>query len=281
MGRVAFKESTALPPKKVVIAPSRWYNRSILEREGGYIVFETNVGMGAAFLAGLASFLAPCVLPLVPAYLGYLSGYAVTKPEGGRSVRERLLIVSHALFFVMGFTVIFVLLGTAAGSLGAFLRGRALRFIGGLLIIFFGLALVGALRVPFLYQEAKLEWRGRKEWGFLSSFIVGMVFAAGWTPCVGPALTAILTLSANQSTAGRGALLLTVYSAGVGVPFILSAFLIDQLGDLLRRVGKYLPVVQKATGVLLILVGVVVLTDSFTLIGGWLERYGLGWDLGL
>ncbi len=244
-------------------------------------MFAVDVNVGLAFLAGLASFLAPCVLPLVPAYLGYMSGYAVTKPESPRSGRERLYIVSHAAFFVLGFSIIFILLGSVAGSLGVFLRGPVLRYVGGVVVIFFGLALAGLLNVPFLYREAKLEWRGRREWGFASSFLIGMVFAAGWTPCVGPALTSILLLTAQESTAAQGALLLAAYSAGIGFPFILAALLIDQLTGLLNRLGRYLPIIQKATGVLLVLVGIIVLTDSFNAIGLWLEQRGIGWDLGL
>ncbi len=242
---------------------------------------EINVSVGLAFLAGLASILAPCVLPLIPAYLSYMSGYAVTRPEGGRSGRERFYIVSHALFFVFGFSLIFVLLGTVAGSLGAFLRGPVLRYIGGVLIIFFGLALSGVLYVPFLEREAKLEWRGRREWGFASSLLIGMVFAAGWTPCIGPALASILLLSAQESTALQGALLLGVYSVGVGIPFILAALLIDELTSLLNRIGRYLPLIQKIAGILLVLAGILVLTDGFNALGVWLEQRGLGWDLGL
>ena len=239
-----------------------------------------DVTVGVAFLAGLASFLAPCVLPLVPAYLGYLSGYALTKPEE-RTLLNRLFVVAHAVAFVAGFTLVFVVLGTAAGALGQFLRGDLLRYIGGFVIILFGLALLGLLNLPFLQQEALVQWKGRPEWGLISSLLVGMVFAAGWTPCVGPALTAILVLSADQATAGRGTLLLLAYAVGIGLPFILAAFLIDHLTGLIRRMQRYLPLIQKIAGVLLILVGILVITDGFDLIGGWLEAWGIGWDLKL
>ncbi len=239
-----------------------------------------NINVGLAFLAGLASFLAPCVLPLVPVYLGYLSGYAVTQP-GERTRRERLYIVLHAIFFVLGFTLVFTLLGVAAGALGALLRGAWLRVLGGLLVIFFGLTILEILHVPALYRSAQLDWRAKREWGFASSLLIGMVFAAGWTPCVGPALTSILTLSATQHTAAQGAGLLTVYSLGVGLPFILAAVLVDQVSALLTKLQRYLPIIHKATGVLLVLMGVIILTDSFTAIGFWLEQRGIGWNLGL
>lgn len=239
-----------------------------------------DVSIGVAFIAGLASFLAPCVLPLVPAYLGYLSGYAVTK-SGSRTWSERFFVVAHAVAFVIGFSIVFILLGTAAGSLGRLLRGDWFRYAGGLIIIFFGLALMEVLHVPFLQQEARLQWQGKREWGFLSSLLVGMVFAAGWTPCVGPALSAILILSADQSTTAHGALLLTAYSIGVGLPFILAGFLIDQFGTLLQRMTRYLPLIQKISGAILVLVGIILITDSFTMIGLWLEQRGIGWDLGI
>lgn len=243
-------------------------------------MFNVDMSLGIAFVAGLASFLAPCVLPLVPAYLGYLSGYAVTKSDS-RTLSERFFVVAHAVAFVIGFSIVFILLGTAAGSVGYLLRGEWFRYLGGLIIIFFGLALMELIHVPFLQQEAKLQWQGKREWGFLSSLLVGMVFAAGWTPCVGPALSAILIISADQSTVGRGALLLTVYSAGVGLPFILAGLLIDQLGSILHRAARYLAIIQKITGVILILVGIILITDSFSAIGLWLEQRGIGWDLGI
>lgn len=243
-------------------------------------MLNVDVSLGVAFIAGLASFLAPCVLPLVPAYLGYLSGYAVTK-SGERTLGERFFVVVHALAFVAGFSIVFILLGTAAGTVGRLLRGEWFRYLGGLLIIFFGLALVEVLHVPFLQQEAKLQWRGKREWGFLSSLLIGMVFAAGWTPCVGPALSAILILGADQSTAGQGALLLAVYSAGVGLPFILAGLLVDQFGTILQRLTRYLPIIQKISGVILVLVGIILITDSFSAIGLWLEQRGIGWDLGI
>jgi len=239
-----------------------------------------NISIGVAFIAGLASFLAPCVLPLVPAYLGYLSGYAVTKSDAP-TLSERFFVAAHAVAFVIGFSLVFILLGTAAGSLGRWLRGDWFRYLGGLLIIFFGLALMELLHVPFLQNEARLQWRGRQEWGFVSSILIGMVFAAGWTPCVGPALSAILVLSADQATVGHGVVLLIAYSAGIGLPFILAGFLIDRLGGLLQRVARYLPTIQKIAGVILVLVGIIVITDGFSAISLWLEQRGIGWNLGL
>jgi len=244
-----------------------------------------DVSIGVAFIAGLASFLAPCVLPLVPAYLGYLSGWAVpgrTATESNTpTLSERFFVAAHAVAFVIGFSLVFILLGTAAGSLGKLLRGDWFRYLGGLLIIFFGLALMELLHVPFLQNEARLQWRGKREWGFLSSVLIGMVFAAGWTPCVGPALSVILILSTDQATVGRGIALLVAYSAGIGLPFILAGFLIDRLGNLLQRISRYLPTIQKIAGAILVLVGIILITDSFSAIGLWLEQRGIGWNLGI
>ena len=239
-----------------------------------------NISISVAFIAGLASFLAPCVLPLVPAYLGYLSGYAVTKSDAP-TLSKRFFIAAHAVAFVIGFSLVFILLGTAAGSLGRWLRGDWFRYLGGLLIIFFGLALMELLHVPFLQNEARLQWRGKEEWGFVSSVLIGMVFAAGWTPCVGPALSAILVLSADHATVGHGVVLLMAYSAGIGLPFILAGFLIDRLDGLLKRVARYLPTIQKIAGAILVLVGIIVITDGFSAISLWLEQRGIGWNLGL
>jgi cytochrome c-type biogenesis protein len=239
-----------------------------------------NISISVAFIAGLASFLAPCVLPLVPAYLGYLSGYAVTKSDAP-TLSKRFFIAAHAVAFVIGFSLVFILLGTAAGSLGRWLRGDWFRYLGGLLIIFFGLALMELLHVPFLQNEARLQWRGKEEWGFISSILIGMVFAAGWTPCVGPALSAILVLSADHATVGHGVVLLMAYSAGIGLPFILAGFLIDRLDGLLKRVARYLPTIQKIAGAVLVLVGIIVITDGFSAISLWLEQRGIGWNLGL
>ncbi len=240
-----------------------------------------SISAGAAFLAGLASVLAPCVLPLVPAYLSYMGGFALTRPDTALTRADRLNLILHAASFVLGFSLVFIALGAVAGALSVFLRGPVLRYLGGVLIIFFGLALAGALKVPFLYNEARLTWRAKREWGYVSSWLIGMVFAAGWTPCIGPALAAILALSANQHTAGRSVLLLAFYALGVGLPFVLAAALIEQFSGWLKRIGRYLPLIQKINGIMLILIGLLVLGDGFAAIGFWLEQHGIGWDLGL
>jgi len=238
------------------------------------------VNIGLVFLAGMASFLAPCVLPLVPAYLSYLSGYTVGSSETV-DAKTRSHVVMHALSFVLGFTLVFVLLGTAAGALGRLVRGDWLRYLGSALMILFGLTLAGALHIPLFERQSQLSIKKRADWGYTSSLLTGLAFGAGWTPCVGPVLSSILVLSADQATLLRGLLLLLAYSAGMGIPFILAALLVDRAGKLIRKLAPYQPLIQKATGVLIIIVGIILMTNSFASIGLWLEERGIGWDLGI
>lgn len=240
---------------------------------------QREIGLGLAFIAGLASFLAPCVLPLVPAYLSYLTGFTVSGT--GSDPKERMTIVSHAVFFVLGFSIIFIILGMAANTIGRFIRGDVLRYIGGIIIIIFGLNLMEVLHLSFLEQDAKLKWQVRNRWGFISSLLVGMVFAAGWTPCVGPVLSTILVLSAKEDSIMRGVLLLTAYSAGVGLPFIAAGFLLERFRGFVKKLNPYLGTIQKVAGIIIVVVGIIVITDSFTIIGAWLEQRGIGWDLGI
>jgi len=235
--------------------------------------------LALALLAGLASFLSPCVLPMVPAYIGYLGGRAVTAPEESRP--NRLTTFLHALAFVLGFSAVFVSLGAAAGGLGRLLRADWVRWLGGLVMVFFGLALMGAVKLPVLYTERRLHLRAGLNWGYLSSALVGVSFAAGWTPCVGPVLGAILALGASQETAGQAALLLTAYSLGLGVPFLLVGLAVDRMGAGLRRLHRYLQPIQVATGAIILIFGVLLFMDWLRVLGAWMTSLGLGWDLGL
>ncbi len=239
----------------------------------------TEVNIGLAFLAGLASFLAPCVLPMVLAYLGYLSGHAL--PPATDAGPRRRYILAHAGAFVLGFTLIFVALGSAAGALGRLVPGAWLRYAGGLLLIVFGLSLAGLVRVPFLEGEARLHLTGKPDWRPASSLLAGLAFGAGWTPCIGPVLSTILVLGIDEATVGRGMLLLTAYALGLGLPFILAGLAVERIGGLLARIARYQPLIQRVVGAVVLLVGVMLLTDGFAPIGLWLEERGWGWDLGL
>ncbi|MHB9032269.1 MAG: cytochrome c biogenesis CcdA family protein [Anaerolineae bacterium] len=222
----------------------------------------------AAFAAGLLSFFSPCVLPLVPVYLGYMAGTAAATSHGSGNLRLFL----HAVFYVIGFSLVFVLLGAAAALIGS-LSGRLLPVlirVGGILLIILGLHLCGLIKIPFLYMDKHLEVdRGAK--GYWASFIVGIVFAAGWTPCIGPVLASILLLAANSQTVGHGALLLAVYSLGLGIPFLVAGGLFNLILPLVRKMGRAARVFNYIGGALLIVMGFLLVTGLFTPISYWLS----------
>jgi cytochrome c-type biogenesis protein len=227
------------------------------------------LGIAVAFAAGLLSFLSPCVLPLVPSYIGFLTGMTLPEMAG-----RRRIAVLHALLFVLGFSLVFVLLGASATALGRALNYYQvwLQRAGGVLIIAFGLFCLGGFRAPWLDRERRIHLE-RKPVGFLGSALVGMAFGAGWTPCIGPVLGAILGLAATADDLSRGMLLLGVYAAGLAVPFLLAAVAVESFLDWFQRFRRFLPWVMRASGVLLVVVGVLMLTGEFTRLAGWLQ----GW----
>jgi len=233
-----------------------------------------NLSVGLAFVAGLLSFLSPCLLPLVPVYIGYLSGTTLAD-QGAPQLR----VVAHAGAFVAGFGFVFVVLGSLAGLAGylatapngplgvvgwlAVALSQAapwLARLGGVVLVVLGLHLMGALRIPWLYREIRFETGAVRGRGLWASALVGMAFAAGWTPCVGPYLMAILMLASNSGTVGRGALLLAVYSLGLGVPFLLAGAALGAVSAQLRKLNRYLNVVSIVGGALLILMGALLIT---------------------
>ena len=226
------------------------------------------LGFLVAFVAGLLSFLSPCVLPLVPSYLGFLTG--MTLPEV--SARRHQALV-HALLFVAGFSLIFILLGASATALGRALHYYQvwLQRVGGALIILFGLLCLGVFSSRLLSQERRVQL-DRKPVGYLGSALVGMAFAAGWTPCIGPVLGGILGLAATSSDVSRGMALLAAYSAGLALPFLLAAVAIESFFGWFQRFRRFLPWVMRVSGVLLVLVGMLLLTGEFTRLAGWLQR---------
>jgi cytochrome c-type biogenesis protein len=225
------------------------------------------LGVAVAFAAGLLSFLSPCVLPLVPSYVGFLTGMTLPELEGRRRVA-----LLHALLFVAGFSFIFILLGASATALGRALNLYQvwLQRVGGLLIVLFGLVCLGVIKADWLTRERRVHLE-QKPVGFLGSALVGMAFGAGWTPCIGPVLGAILGLAATSAELTRGILLLAVYSAGLAVPFLVAAVAVERFLDWFQRFRKYLPWVMKLSGALLVLVGVLLLTGEFTRLAGWLQ----------
>jgi cytochrome c-type biogenesis protein len=240
-------------------------------------VSSENVTLGLAFLAGLASFLSPCVLALVPAYVGYLGGRSVG--PGGTAVQSRWATFAHGLAFVLGFSVVFVALGAAASALGALLYdGRQwLARIGGVVVIVFGLHMLGVIHIPFLDFDTRRQERPDPSLGYLSSALMGVFFSAGWSPCVGPVLGAVLTLALNSAKVIQGAVLLTAYSAGLAIPFLLAALGIGRVAELMRNHARLLKGVSLATGGVMIVIGIMLLTGTLS----ELSRFGVFVDFGL
>jgi len=220
-----------------------------------------------AFVAGLLSFLSPCVLPLIPSYVGFLTGLTLEELEVRRGTA-----LAHALWFVAGFSLIFIALGATASALGVLLLRSQVWIgrIGGVVVILFGLYLLGVLRPALLMRERKVQL-ARKPLGYLGSAFVGVTFGAAWTPCIGPILGAILTLAAAQASVGHGAALLTAYSAGLALPFVVTALALDRFLAWFQRFRPYLVWVERIAGGLLILLGLLLVTDRFTLLAGWLQ----------
>ena len=225
------------------------------------------LGFLVAFAAGLLSFLSPCVLPLVPSYVGFLTGMTLPEVSGRRRVA-----LTHALLFVGGFSLVFILLGASATALGRALNYYQvwLQRLGGALIILFGLLCLGVFNSRLLSQERRLHLE-RKPVGYLGSVLVGMAFAAGWTPCIGPVLGAILGLAATSADVSRGMLLLAVYSAGLALPFLVAAVAVDSFLGWFQRFRQFLPWVMRISGVMLVFVGILLLTGEFTRLAGWLQ----------
>lgn len=226
-----------------------------------------NLTLLVAFAGGLLSFLSPCVLPLVPSYLGFITGFTINEMTD----RRRMAMI-HALLFVLGFTIIFMLFGATATALGRVLKYYEIWFqrIGGVLIILFGLYCLGVFKLAFLDQDARLHL-DRKPVGYLGTVLVGMVFAAGWTPCIGPILGGILGLAATEAELSRGMVLLFAYSLGLAVPFLIAAWAAEAFLDWFKRFRRFLPWVQRVSGVLLIFVGILMATGKFTRLAAWLQ----------
>lgn len=227
--------------------------------------------VGVAFAAGVLSFLSPCVLPLVPTYLAYV---------GGSGAAKRVLLMRNALLFVLGFGLVFVAMGASASALGSALREyRAeLMVVGGLVVIGFGLVMLGAVRLPLLYRDTRRplgeEARPQTPWGALS---LGAAFGFAWTPCIGPVLGGILTIAGASGTLASGVGLLAVYSLGLAVPFLLAAVALDPFLRLSRGLGPYLVWVERGSGVLLVVVGLMMITGTFTALNSVLLRMTPDW----
>jgi cytochrome c-type biogenesis protein len=234
------------------------------------IQFDT-VGYGAAFAAGLFSFLSPCVLPLVPGYVSFMSGLSLEELSRDEKPGEALRHAGwESLFFVFGFAIVFTALGATASAAGAFLTAHLplVTKVAGAIIILFGAHMTGLVTIPVLYKHVRADAAGFKP-GCAGSFLMGLAFACGWTPCIGPILSGILALAATRETVGAGMRLLFVYSLGLGVPFILTGFAVGGFLRFFGRYKKYIRAGEILSGALLIAIGALIFTDRLT----WLIRF--------
>lgn len=231
-----------------------------------------DVTLPAAALAGLLSFLSPCVLPLVPPYLTFIAGTTIEEVATFREARARRAILVAAVLFVLGFSTVFVGLGATASTFGQLLHDyfARLSLLAGIAIIVMGLHFLGVFRFALLYREARLGVQ--KPPGVWSAYIMGLAFGFGWTPCIGPILAAILAVAAAQETVGKGVLLLAVYSAGLGLPFLLAALAFEPFVRVIKRCRPYLGAIERVIGVLLIAAGLGFLTGSIQDLSAWLMQ---------
>ncbi|MGI9408823.1 MAG: cytochrome c biogenesis CcdA family protein [Hyphomicrobiaceae bacterium] len=230
---------------------------------------EAYIYFGVAF-AGLVSFLSPCVLPLVPPYLGYLGGTTISQASVDEGIDDQVWrrVVMGSVFFVLGFTTVFVGLGAGASMFGQLLKNyqHELSMFAGAVIILFGLHFIGLFRISFLYGEARYQANVQGA-SLIGAYVIGLAFAFGWTPCIGPILASVLTLAASEASLGRGVQLLFVYSLGLGIPFILAAVAIRPFLSFMQRFKRHLGTMEKVMGLLLIITGVMFLTGTMTWVG--------------
>ena len=253
---------------------------------------ETNVTLFAAFGAGILSFISPCVLPLIPGYLSYLSGLSLDDMRGtpaptgtgvGTGVAvaatappgARRQVILASLAFILGFTIVFVALGASASAIGRYVMARLdiLGKVAGAIVIVFGLHTMGVLRIEWLYQEKRVQTSQQRPQSFIGAALVGMAFAFGWTPCLGPILAGILAIAAAQDTVGDGVRLLFAYSLGLGVPFFATALAINHFFAAFAKIRRHYHKVELVSGALLVAIGLLIFTNKFTIIAQWLSPY--------
>lgn len=237
----------------------------------GIDIFDAGLlpAMFVSLLAGLISFASPCVLPIVPPYLAYMSGVSVSDMSDDKQGRQKVILT--ALFFVLGLSTVFLLLGFTASAIGAFFLQNQVMFarVSGIVVIIFGLHFLSVFRIPFLDREARIdsEQEGGSAFG---AYILGLAFAFGWTPCIGPQLGAILSLAASEASVARGTLLLGFYALGLGVPFLLAAIFLSRAIGIMNRMKRHMGLIEKVMGVLLLIVGFALLTGAFSAFSFWL-----------
>ncbi|MEO5362258.1 MAG: cytochrome c biogenesis protein CcdA [Magnetococcus sp. DMHC-8] len=233
-----------------------------------------NVTVATALLAGLLSFVSPCVLPLVPAYISFMTGVSVTGMRAGQEGGLSWRIGLHSLAFVLGFSTVFIALGASATLLSRLLlqHMQLLAQVGGGLIVVFGLHYMGLFRIDLLNREARFNPQ-QKPPGLLGAYLIGLAFAFGWTPCVGPILAGILAIAGTQESVQQGIVLLAVYSAGLGVPFLLAGLAINRFFQFFTRIRSHLHQVERVSGGLLVMVGLLIMFGSFNQLSIWLLQW--------
>jgi cytochrome c-type biogenesis protein len=233
-----------------------------------------NLSLVVAFGAGVLSFASPCVLPLVPAYVGHLAGRTLDKEDASRAKT-----LGHALVFVLGFTTIFVALGASVGLVGFLvqdvIKSLAFRIVAGAVLVVMGLHMAGILRINALYRDTRFQLRPNRRLGLFSSFLIGVIFAAGWTPCIGPILGTILVYAGTQGTVAQGALLLTAYSLGLGVPFLVAGYALEAATRAIRRLNRHAHAVELTSGGLMVAMGFVVMFNVMTWLAAYLSQMGI------
>ncbi len=235
-----------------------------------------------AFTAGFLSFVSPCVLPLVPAYISYITGLSfeeLTDTSGSKQVRW--VALKNSLLFILGFSLVFIAFGASATAIGQMLLvyQGIIRRVGGLLIILFGLYLIGAVKIPFLMAYKQYHFQNRPA-GAIGSVLIGITFAAAWTPCVGPILGSVYMLAGTSQSVWDGVRLLTVYSIGLGLPLLIAAMSVNTFLSSYRKMKDYMWIVSLASGVFLIFVGILIFTNSLRILNSWLTQNGIGWTIG-
>ncbi len=236
----------------------------------------SDLSMSIAFVAGLASFLSPCVLPLVPIYLTQLVGQSVYQSSDSKQQASlRIVTFLHAATFVCGFTIAFVALGAVASSLGSFLQAHLvlIRQGAGILLVILGLYLTGILKLPFLYQQKRFEFHPERP-SYPASFLIGITFAIAWSPCIGPILGSILALAASGATLQKGVLLLLLYSLGLGIPFLLLGLGLNQVSSILKKLKPHLGKIEIVTGILMVVVGIMVFFNILLYLNSYF-KFGL------
>lgn len=234
----------------------------------GIDIFDASLlpALFVALMAGIVSFLSPCVLPIVPPYLAYMAGTNIKAEGSGRRG-----VIAAALFFVLGLSTVFLFLGFTASFVGQMFvqYQREFSIVAGIMIIIFGLHFLGVLRIPLLYREARID-AGDRSGSIFGAYVLGLAFAFGWTPCIGPILGAIMSLAAQETSVGRGVALMATYAVGLGVPFLLAAIFLDRFMSAMTRFRQHMGKVEKAMGLMLLIVGLMMAFGVFTWISNWL-----------